>query len=221
MKVATILSNFEGITSKRFFDEYIYQIMVVRDIIKYNRLDIFPVSIDTVYEQAFNSYDKGEKLNFHKKAKDIHRSSSCILVCIDRGLTDEMQSIIEHAIQQNNCEVIFYTIYPDDEAIGKIIKTINNDTISSLKKLEIVKTFCRKLEKNNALIYKQIGDATNYRANFFKSIAFTENEALLTFAAALEQKLERDAIGGKKTIQENPFEVLKNVRQQVEDRKAS
>lgn len=222
MKIATILSNFDGITSKRFFDEYIYQIMVVRDIIKNKRTNVYPVSIDTTYEQAFNGYNQNENLTVQNSIKKVHMSSQCILVCIDRGFTEEMQSIVDLAIKNNNAEVLFYTIFPETHKIGSIVNVINNDnSIDSIQKVEIVKNFVKTLEKNNRLIFRQTGDLTNYRQKFYDEIAYTENEALLTMAASLEKKLERDTIGGKKILHNNPFEVLKNLRSKVEDRKAS
>ncbi len=221
MKIATILSSFEGIASERFFDEYIYQIMVVRDIIKNKRMDIFPVSVDVTYEQAFNSYDREEHKMIQQKLKEIHSSSQCILVCLDRGFTTEMEEIVNNAILNNNAEILFYSIYPEKERIGTILKTVNGDSMSPTEKVNLIKTFCKTLKKNNALIYRQTGDLTNYRKYFYKSIAYAENEALITFAAGLEKKLDRDMIGGKKTIEESPFEILKNVRNQVEQRKVS
>lgn len=192
--------------------------MILKRAVEDNHIDYIPNSVDVTYEMAFNRLDEKQDVLATKAVFESKIQSNTLLVCIDRGITDDMNKVVSTALENNkNVKIVAYTLLPKGTVVRKIIDAINEDEMSEKERYNTIINICRKLITKNRMIYTSSGDLTNYRVNFKRETIDTEKSALISLSALLENKIKRDFVNSRDQMAENPFEILNTIRQKAQN----
>lgn len=218
MESATIISRYSGIRSERFYEDYVYQLLLMRSIGFEINFKYIPISFELNIEQAFNRMSLQEDKIATQRIEQLHKTSENLIIGIDRGITDKMDERIRYTLRHKpNAKIVAFSVMPDNHAIKKIVNQINMDEYDSEEeRYESIKTILEMFRKKNVIIYRETGDLTAYRQTIPNKIIDIEQTAMNTLTTALKMKVERDMVNSREFMEKNPFKILEKAKKEAE-----
>lgn len=218
METATIISRYSSIRAERFFEDYVYQLLLIRSIGLEINFKYIPISHELNIELAFNRMSLREDQLATQRIEELHKTSENLIIGIDRGITDKMDERIRYTLRnKQNAKIIAFTVMPDSHPIKKIINAVNEDDFDTeLERYESIRNILDMFKKKNQIIYRTSGDLTTYRQTIPSKIIDIEQNAMNTLTTALKNKVERDMVNSREFIERSPFVILENAKKDAE-----
>ncbi len=205
-QVATIISNFRPFGDKFFASDYVYHQVVMKKILESKDFDFIPISYENNFINLFpeNEAEK-EKSEIENMIYNMKIHSYNLMICFDRGFTEEMEDLAYSFIKRNPKGKIFlFSIYSgSNTAFNALCSKVNNDTqMSQEERIQLIRVFADRSLKENRMNYQTASDLTSYRKKYALTVGNGENLIMNKFIPILENKIDRDIRTGRNEVKE-------------------
>ena len=195
MNKAAIISNFHPADSDFFAEDYIYQQLVIQKILKDKELSYIPLSYENNFTTIMNDLKPEQQAGFNQLLNKLKLDTEHLIVAIDRGFTSEMESLLLDFVDKKpNGHIKAFSLYLHSNShIHRFIDTFNKDeSCVGTRRVEVLKTICHQLLKENRMNYQTASDMSGYRRNYAMTVGNAEKLVMKSFLPILDKKKRRN-----------------------------
>lgn len=195
MNKAAIISNFHPADSEFFAEDYVYQQLVIQKVLRDRELPYTPLSYENNFTTIMNDLKPEQYAGFNQLLNELKLDTENLIVAIDRGFTAEMESLLLEFVEKNpKGHIKAFSLYLHSKShIHRFIDTFNkDDSCVGVRRVEVLKTICLQLMKENRMNYQTASDMSGYRRTYAMTVANAEKLVMKSFIPILDKKIRRD-----------------------------